>query len=530
MESLIRQTDGPQWQRHRKVTASAFNERVNQHVWTESILQSTSLGEYWSSKSAINSVAADTRTVSLHVMSRAVFGKSYPFRGADKDNSSIKEDSSSYGEALRTILDFCIPLLVLGRKNLSNPWLPKSFRELYQATLVFQEHMTKAYEGEKRAMMGNDKLENNLMASLVRASQANVDQKGNTTGSHQEGLTEEEVYGNLFVYNFAGHDATANSLAIGVCLLATRPDTQEWIAEEINAVLGDVESKESSYETAFPRLPRCLAVVVSDPPASCIRKQLDSLPPVRDSTSLHSRCNREIHGLQSAAPETRYPHRSYPQEYSGHTQLFRAAHASSLLGPRFPQVRALTMDHREFSQLQDQRLPGLIIASSGALQGAAHSQQSLCRLVRRRAQLPWAQVRAGRIRWRAGGTVSRLQSDAGALGRRGRWDGEGAIVGSDQNGYRNEAASADAASGKGGAEVDEAIARDWIRLSCCKSCEKTKGEKICECQECACINHTLKPLPKSSFLRPVCRIKSRQTNLTLFLGDKKRPTISFDGL
>ncbi len=226
--------------------------------------------KYWSSKSSINSVAPDTRTVSLHVMSGAIFGKSYVFRGADENTSSTKEDSSSYGEALRIILDRCIPLVVLGRKNLSKKWLPKSFRELYQATLVFQEHMTKAYEGEKRAISRNDKLENNLMTSLVRASQANVDQRGSTTGSHQEDLTEEEVYGNVFVFNFAGHDATANSLAIGICCLATRPDIQDWIAEEINAVLTGVESTKSSYEATFPRLPRCLAVVVSDPPASCI--------------------------------------------------------------------------------------------------------------------------------------------------------------------------------------------------------------------------------------------------------------------
>lgn len=196
-------------------------------------------------------------------MSGAIFGKSYPFRGAEEDSLSTKDDSSSYGEALRIILDRCIPLVVLGRKHLSKPWLPKSFQELYQATLIFQEHMTEAYEAEKGAMMRNEKLENNLMTSLVRASLAKVDQKGSSTASHQEGLTEEEVYGNVFVFNFAGHDATANSLAIGVCLLATRPDIQDWIAEEINAVLAGVESEDSSYENTFSRLPRCLAVVVS---------------------------------------------------------------------------------------------------------------------------------------------------------------------------------------------------------------------------------------------------------------------------
>lgn len=149
-------------------------------------------------------------------MSGAAFGKSYPFRRSEKADSSTKEDSSSYGEALRLILDRCIPLIVLERKNLSKTWLPKSFRELYQATLIFQEHMTKAYEDEKRAMIRGEEQEYNLMTSLVRASQVNMNQKKDSyTGSHQEGLTEEEIYGNIFVFNFAGHDATANSLALG---------------------------------------------------------------------------------------------------------------------------------------------------------------------------------------------------------------------------------------------------------------------------------------------------------------------------
>ena len=218
---------------------------------------------YWSSKPFINSLADDTRTVSLHVMSGAAFGKSYPFRGSKEVNSSMKEDSSTYGHALRLILDRCIPLVVLGRKNLSKPWLPKSFRELYQATLVFQQHMTKAYEAEKQAMIRGEKQEHNLMTSLVRASQFNFNQKNDSyTESYQEGLTEEEIYGNIFVFNFAGYDTTANSLALGISLLATRPDCQDWISDEINFVLADCDSEESLYEAIYPHLKRCLAVTV----------------------------------------------------------------------------------------------------------------------------------------------------------------------------------------------------------------------------------------------------------------------------
>ena len=228
-----------------------------QSVWKESISQATGMIELWSRQDAITSVALDTRTVSLHVMSGAIFGKSYPFRGASEEPvDSSKEDSSSYGKALKLILDRCIPLFVLGRNNLKNPWLPRSLRELHQATLVFQNHMTEAFEAEKQNLGQKNQSEGNMMTALVRASQGSVHGK-------EEDLTEEEVYGNIFVYNFAGHDATANSLAIGVCLLATRPRVQDWIAEEINAVLGSTAPAESVYGSTFPRLHRCLAVVVS---------------------------------------------------------------------------------------------------------------------------------------------------------------------------------------------------------------------------------------------------------------------------
>ena len=79
----------------------------------------------------------------------------------------------------------------------------------------------------------------------------------------------------VFVFNFAGHDATANPLALGVSLLATRPDIQDWIADGINSVLTGFDSLESSYEAIFPHLKRCLAVTVNKHPLPIkLRKHL----------------------------------------------------------------------------------------------------------------------------------------------------------------------------------------------------------------------------------------------------------------
>jgi cytochrome P450 len=288
-------TEGQQWQRHRKITVTCFNESNNELVWQESIRQATGMTRYWSKFSPVNSIAEDTRTLSLHVMSGAGFGKSYAFRGAEE--ATTVQDSSSYKDSLKTILDNCIPLMALGPNNLNKWWLPKSWKELYRATLTFREYMTTVYEEEKQSVLSGKLGSNNLMTSLVRASRTDTG-SASTDGNTQHGLTEQEVYGNIFVFNFAGHDTTANALTFGVALIATRPDVQDWIAEEINAVFGDQDPETSSYTEFFPRLKRCLAVVVCNYETNIelltTRAMLIASNTVRDSASLYSCSYRQV--------------------------------------------------------------------------------------------------------------------------------------------------------------------------------------------------------------------------------------------
>lgn len=89
--------------------------------------------------------------------------------------------------------------------------------------------------------------------------------KNSHAESQQEGLREEEIYDNIFMFNFAGHDANNQFFSVGYCisLLTTRPNTQDWIADEINFVLTGWDSEESSYEAEFSQLKCCLTVIVS---------------------------------------------------------------------------------------------------------------------------------------------------------------------------------------------------------------------------------------------------------------------------
>lgn len=77
------------------------------------------------------------------------------------------------------------------------------------------------------------------------------------------GLTESEIFGNSFEFNSAGHDTTANTLSYCVLLLAAHPTYQDWIAEELQHVLNDDDSETWDYDETFPKLKRCLAILVS---------------------------------------------------------------------------------------------------------------------------------------------------------------------------------------------------------------------------------------------------------------------------
>lgn len=119
----------------------------NELVSSESLCQAQDMIRYWSSKESTRSIADDTRTFSLHVLSSAGFGKSYPFQ--DFHDPSATNLATSYKESLQIILDNCILLMVLGQQFLSKEWLPSKLRKLHQATTTFKGYMTAVYEEEK---------------------------------------------------------------------------------------------------------------------------------------------------------------------------------------------------------------------------------------------------------------------------------------------------------------------------------------------------------------------------------------------
>ncbi|KAB8229432.1 cytochrome P450 [Aspergillus alliaceus] len=270
------------WPRHRKVLATPFNEGVMSFVWDESVEQTRQMLDVWADPQLdqIPSVAKDTRTLSLNVLAATGFRKSYSFRSANDRQQSDQSDSGSYRDALQTVLDNCILLMLMPRRLLTLSIAPESWHHLAKAATDFKNYMVRMLNEETKALNEGQAGTGGLMTSFVRAMdlKQKEDAKGKRSGSPPKGLTVDEIFGNIFVINFAGHDTTANTLSFGMLLLAAYPEVQDWVSEELQLV-GDTKGH---YADLFPRLNRCRAVMLETlrlfPPIPSIPKWTNDQP------------------------------------------------------------------------------------------------------------------------------------------------------------------------------------------------------------------------------------------------------------
>ena len=264
-------TEGQDWQRHRKITGAAFNEQSYETVWNESLRQADGMLRWWTlqGSSPITTTAKDVRALSLNVLAHAGFRKDYPFDGK-AENTDTKE-ALSFRQTLCFVLDNALLTMVVPAKLLRLPFLPSKWRQVGEAIEALRHHMTALYNDEKSNSIQKSREPPNLMGSMVRASEqatyeANTEAKKlrvDHLAPKRVGLTMNEIFGNIFVYYFAGHDTTAAVFAYTVYLLAAHPEIQDWIAEELDQVLPSNDNDQWLYENLFPRLKRCLAVLVT---------------------------------------------------------------------------------------------------------------------------------------------------------------------------------------------------------------------------------------------------------------------------
>ncbi|KAE9365155.1 cytochrome P450 [Stipitochalara longipes BDJ] len=250
--------NGEAWARHRRITTPPFNERNSSLVWKESLLQADGMLKSWITKSdeGVYTLPNDTMTLALNVLMAAGFGKRFEFGGSAKGEQ--KQDAlSSYRNALSLVLKNLMRAIMTSMLMELPAWAtPKKWLEMKNALEEVGTFFHKMVEDERAGLNEKSPERDNLMSALLRASDNEAMGKGKI------GLSDDEIAGNLFIYNVAGHDTTSNTIAYAVALLSTDTTIQEWLREEIRSVFGQADSVEKwNYEKDFPRLKRCLALM-----------------------------------------------------------------------------------------------------------------------------------------------------------------------------------------------------------------------------------------------------------------------------
>jgi hypothetical protein len=193
----ISTADSDNWPRHKKVPAAPFNESVMNFVCSESLNQAKQMiGAWLQTDTVIKSFAKDTRTLSLNVIAATGFRKSFSFQSAN-DGVEKVDATPSYCDALSTVLDNAIILMLVPYRYLSLPFPPKSFQKIGAAGAEFKQHMERMLKEETAAIERGEIGAGSLMTSFARALNTSDGKKEG--GRPPKGLSVDEIYGNIFV-------------------------------------------------------------------------------------------------------------------------------------------------------------------------------------------------------------------------------------------------------------------------------------------------------------------------------------------
>ena len=121
-----------------------------------------------------------------------------------------------YRDSLAIILKNVLIILVLPVEAFEIPFLPAKRARVGWAVTKFRRYMLAQFTEEKQPVAEGRQGSGNLISNLLRASDELAPPVQSTRHAESarglKPLTQDEILGNVFVFNFAGHHTTAISL------------------------------------------------------------------------------------------------------------------------------------------------------------------------------------------------------------------------------------------------------------------------------------------------------------------------------
>ncbi|TKA22403.1 hypothetical protein B0A50_07909 [Salinomyces thailandicus] len=266
-------TEGAVWRHHRKITSPPFTERNNHLVWTESLHQAQSMLTGWVGKDgqesgAVWDVAAQAMRLSLHVISRAGFGVRLQWPHEDSQTQVPEGHTLTYKDALSTLLENIIVVLLTPRWILTHSPL-KLHKVANEAFVEWGKYMREMYRAKRAEVQSGESRDGmDLMGALVKGAGITTESLNDSTSSFspeknpngipsspsKQLLTDEEILGNAFVFILAGHETAANTIHFSMLFLAMHPASQRRLQTDLDAILGSKPLSAWDYDEDVPKL------------------------------------------------------------------------------------------------------------------------------------------------------------------------------------------------------------------------------------------------------------------------------------
>ncbi|KAF7983462.1 hypothetical protein HWV62_21746 [Athelia sp. TMB] len=272
-------SEGQQWKKYRKIAAPAFSDRNNKLVWDETMLIMEDLFENeWGQrdKISLDHCVGITVQIALSVISVAGFGRRIKWRD---DQVIPPGHQMTYQKSLHIVSsDVFLKLIV-------PEWAMGLTKRTRNARIAFDELKVSVAQVNRRMKLTRKQ---KYMLEQIHARQAIEKREerydlfsslldANDDSSNVDVLTQDELLGNMFIFQLAGHETTAHTLAFTFGLLALHQDEQEKLFQHIQHLLPG--GRIPSYQE-MPMLTYATAVFYETlrlfPPVPVIPKRTDT--------------------------------------------------------------------------------------------------------------------------------------------------------------------------------------------------------------------------------------------------------------
>ena len=256
--------DGDVWRFHRRVTGPVFSERIHHAVWEESTNQAHLMMQSWLLSRDLEvdcvhipSFGDDTLRLGLNVITGAAYG--CPL-GWNESPPCASSTSLSYHASVEQLNAHLMSIFLTPRWLLRLAWRDSTWGRAWEAYTAFGGYMRGMLDRQRAHLNVGDDTEENLLTALIRAEDVADEKDGRNMNAH-------EVMGNAFIFLFAGHETTANTLHYTFILLAQRPDIQQFLLDEVDDVYERAAQegrRELEYELDFNRARWTFAIMVRE--------------------------------------------------------------------------------------------------------------------------------------------------------------------------------------------------------------------------------------------------------------------------